>query len=74
MALELLILAFLPGLQSLGGEIPKCLKEGFSLGSLALPSPGKTLEWKEPRMCLMGLSYLFHPVPCLGEKEVLALG
>lgn len=47
MALGLLILTVLPCFQSLVAEIPKCLKKGFSLSILVLPSLGKTLEWED---------------------------
>lgn len=74
MALKSLILVFLSCLQSKVTEISKSLKEGrISLSILALPSTGKTIEWKEPRVGLMDLSYLFQSSLCLGEREALAL-
>ena len=74
MALKSLILVFLSCLQSMVTEIPTCLKEGrISLSILALPSTGKTMEWKEPRVGLMDLSYLFQPSLILGKRKCLHL-
>lgn len=55
-------------------EISKSLKEGrISLSILALPSTGETIEWKEPRVGLLDLSYLFQSSLVLGKRKRLHL-